>query len=208
MIAAFPLASTGTDANVQVRGVSPRALEVRDNVRITAGRFFQPGLAELVVGRNAVRTYAGLGLGSTRALRRRELDGGRGVRRRGQCLRLRGVVRCQRPERGLQATDERVPVGHGAPRLDLRADRVQGRADVRPTALRAGRARDGVLREAVADPDDPHQGAGLPGRHRDGDRRGVRRVEHHVLGGRRAVARDRHDARARVRRRDGRRSRS
>ena len=51
VIAAFPLAKTGTDANVQVRGVSPRALEVRDNVRITAGRFFQPGLAELVVGR-------------------------------------------------------------------------------------------------------------------------------------------------------------
>ena len=42
VIAAFPLASTGTDANVQVRGVSPRAMEVRDNVRITAGRFFQP----------------------------------------------------------------------------------------------------------------------------------------------------------------------
>jgi putative ABC transport system permease protein len=65
VIAAFPLASTGTQANVQVRGVSPRALEVRDNVRIAAGRSFQPGLAELMVGRNAVRTYAGLGLGST-----------------------------------------------------------------------------------------------------------------------------------------------
>jgi putative ABC transport system permease protein len=65
VIAAFPLASTGTDANVQVRGVSPRALEVRDNVRVVAGRFFQPGLAELVVGRNAVKTYRGLGLGSS-----------------------------------------------------------------------------------------------------------------------------------------------
>ncbi len=64
VIAAFPLASTGTEANVQVRGVSPRALEVRDNVRITAGRFFQPGLAELVVGRNAVKTYRGFELGS------------------------------------------------------------------------------------------------------------------------------------------------
>src|SRR5512136_3285547 len=64
VIAAFPLASTGTEANVQVRGVSPRALEVRDNVRITAGRFFQPGLAELVVGRNAVNIYRGFKLGS------------------------------------------------------------------------------------------------------------------------------------------------
>src|SRR5512136_1593401 len=63
VIAAFPLASSGTDANVQVRGVSQRALEVRDNVRIVAGRFFQPGLAELVVGSNAVKTYRGLDLG-------------------------------------------------------------------------------------------------------------------------------------------------
>jgi len=65
VIAAFPMASTGTDANAQVRGVSPRALDVRDNVRIAAGRFFRPGLAELVVGRNAQNSYAGLGLGST-----------------------------------------------------------------------------------------------------------------------------------------------
>jgi len=65
VIAAFPLSRTGTVANVQVRGVSPRVLEVRDNVRIAAGRFFQPGLAELVVGRNAAKTYSGLLLGNT-----------------------------------------------------------------------------------------------------------------------------------------------
>lgn len=59
----FPLRSTGTDANVQVRGVSPRALEVRKQVRITEGRFFQPGLFELVVGRNATHSYTGLELG-------------------------------------------------------------------------------------------------------------------------------------------------
>src|SRR5512136_2171472 len=41
VIAAFPLASTGTDANVQVRGVSPKALDVREGVRIKEGRFFQ-----------------------------------------------------------------------------------------------------------------------------------------------------------------------
>ena len=64
VIAAFPLVRTGSVANVQVRGVSPRVLEVRDNVRIAAGRFFQPGLAELVVGRNAVKTYSGFLLGS------------------------------------------------------------------------------------------------------------------------------------------------
>lgn len=65
VIAAFPLAKTGTDANAQVRGVSPRALEVRDNVRLVEGRFFRPGLTELVVGRNAQRSYAGFDLGAT-----------------------------------------------------------------------------------------------------------------------------------------------
>ena len=65
VIAAFPLKKTGTDANVQVRGVSPRVLEVRDRVRITEGRMFRSGLNELVAGRNVAGTYSGLDLGRT-----------------------------------------------------------------------------------------------------------------------------------------------
>jgi putative ABC transport system permease protein len=61
----FPLISTGTDANVQVRGVSPNVLQVRTSVKIVAGRMFQSGLAELVVGKNASATYSGLKLGHT-----------------------------------------------------------------------------------------------------------------------------------------------
>ena len=64
MIAPFPLISTGTDANVQVRGVSPTALEVRKTLKIVEGRFLQPGLTELVVGKNVSGTYAGLKMGS------------------------------------------------------------------------------------------------------------------------------------------------
>jgi putative ABC transport system permease protein len=64
VIAPFPLRSTGTDANVQVRGVSAKTLEVRRKIKIVKGRFFQPGLAELVVGHNAANTYSGLTLGS------------------------------------------------------------------------------------------------------------------------------------------------
>jgi len=64
VIAPFPLRSTGTDANVQVRGVSSRTLDVRKQVKIVQGRFFQPGLAELIVGHNAANTYSGLTLGS------------------------------------------------------------------------------------------------------------------------------------------------
>ena len=63
VVAAMPLRSTGTDANTQVRGVSPQALLVRDTVRIAEGRMFRPGLTELVVGKNAARAYRGFDLG-------------------------------------------------------------------------------------------------------------------------------------------------
>jgi putative ABC transport system permease protein len=59
-----PLISTGTDANVQVRGVSPNVLEVRKFVKIVQGRMFQAGLDELVVGKNASKTYQGLTVGN------------------------------------------------------------------------------------------------------------------------------------------------
>jgi putative ABC transport system permease protein len=59
-----PLITTGTDANVQVRGVSPNVLDVRKFVKITQGRMFQSGLYELVVGSNASKTYRGLTLGN------------------------------------------------------------------------------------------------------------------------------------------------
>jgi len=65
VIGAFPLIKSGTDANNQIRGMTPLVLEVRPSVKISDGRFFRPGLAELVVGSNAVKTYRGLELGST-----------------------------------------------------------------------------------------------------------------------------------------------
>jgi putative ABC transport system permease protein len=61
----IPLISTGTDANVQVRGVSPNVLEIRKFVKIPQGRMFHSGLDELIVGKNASKTYAGLTLGNT-----------------------------------------------------------------------------------------------------------------------------------------------
>lgn len=63
VIGAFPLMTTGTDANVQIRGVYERVREVRPNIEMTEGRFFKAGIAELVVGKNAVTTYRGFGLG-------------------------------------------------------------------------------------------------------------------------------------------------
>ena len=65
VIAAIPLRSSGTDANVQFRGVSGAVRRVHESVRVTRGRMFAPGLMEIVVGKNAASTYAGLTLGNT-----------------------------------------------------------------------------------------------------------------------------------------------
>jgi putative ABC transport system permease protein len=65
VVAPFNLRSSGTEANVQVRGVSPRVLDVRKNVRMREGRFFRPGVTELVVGSGAAHAYEGLTLGSS-----------------------------------------------------------------------------------------------------------------------------------------------
>jgi putative ABC transport system permease protein len=68
LVAPIPLISTGTDANVEVRGVSKNVLEIRKNIKIVEGRMFSPGLTEIVVGKNANASYAGLTLGNTISL--------------------------------------------------------------------------------------------------------------------------------------------
>jgi putative ABC transport system permease protein len=61
----LPKRSTGTDANVPLRGVVPAAFEVRERLEITAGRQFEWGLNEVIVGTGAAREFAGLDLGSS-----------------------------------------------------------------------------------------------------------------------------------------------
>ena len=65
VIIAVPLARSGTDANVPLRGLSPKALTVRPTVKITEGRMFQPGTSEIVVGRAATKQFSGVSIGST-----------------------------------------------------------------------------------------------------------------------------------------------
>jgi len=60
----LPKRSTGTDANVPLRGVEPAALLVRDNLKIVQGRMFEWGKDEVIVGRGAAREFAGLDVGS------------------------------------------------------------------------------------------------------------------------------------------------
>lgn len=65
VVANLPKRSTGVDANVEVRGVGPEARQLRPQVHLIAGRWFRPGMRELVVGKGAEAQFAGLGLGKT-----------------------------------------------------------------------------------------------------------------------------------------------
>jgi putative ABC transport system permease protein len=65
VIANLPLKESGADANVQVRGVTPRAFLVHRGIRIVdGGRMMTPGTYEMMVGKNASASYAGATLGS------------------------------------------------------------------------------------------------------------------------------------------------
>ena len=68
IVAPIPLISTGTDANVQIRGVSKNVLEIRRQIKMVEGRMFTPGLAEIVVGKNANKSYSGLTVGNAISL--------------------------------------------------------------------------------------------------------------------------------------------
>jgi putative ABC transport system permease protein len=68
LMAPIPLRSTGTDANVELRGVAPNVFAIRSNIKVIEGRMFRHGLNEIVVGKNAKATYSGLTLGSTISL--------------------------------------------------------------------------------------------------------------------------------------------
>ena len=60
VIVNLPKRSTGTDANVPMRGVEPSAFQVRDKVKLLDGRMFDWGKDEVVVGVGAAREFAGL----------------------------------------------------------------------------------------------------------------------------------------------------
>jgi putative ABC transport system permease protein len=59
----------GARAGLVVRGVEPAVLAVRPEIKIVAGRMFEPGLREMLVGRSAFDEFAGLGIGDEVALR-------------------------------------------------------------------------------------------------------------------------------------------
>lgn len=64
VIVDVPKRSTGTDANVPLRGVEPGAFAVRPQLEIVEGRRFTEGRNEIIVGRAAAGQFAGLDLGN------------------------------------------------------------------------------------------------------------------------------------------------
>ncbi|MXY58280.1 MAG: FtsX-like permease family protein [Gammaproteobacteria bacterium] len=72
MVADVPKRSTGTDANLIVRGVSPDAFTLHDEVVIVEGRRFVPGRGEIIAGRGAHVEFAGIDIGNSVKLRQSE----------------------------------------------------------------------------------------------------------------------------------------
>jgi putative ABC transport system permease protein len=71
VVASFKRLSDGADVNVSVRGVTMRAFDVRGGLRVVAGRAFQSGLDEIVVGER-VRERFGFDVGSRVVIARRQ----------------------------------------------------------------------------------------------------------------------------------------
>jgi putative ABC transport system permease protein len=61
----LPKRSTGTDANVPLRGVEQAAMAVRGDIRMIEGQRFKPGRNEVMVGAGAARAFARLDVGNT-----------------------------------------------------------------------------------------------------------------------------------------------
>jgi putative ABC transport system permease protein len=64
VIVDVPMKSTGTAANVPLRGVGTQAAKLRQNFKVVEGRTFQPGTFEVIVGRGASLQFAGLLVGN------------------------------------------------------------------------------------------------------------------------------------------------
>jgi putative ABC transport system permease protein len=79
VIVNHPRKSTGTAANLALRGIESAGIGVRRQARVAEGRLFEPGRNEIVVGRAAARQFAGL-------------EVGRSVEWRGSAWAIVGVV--------------------------------------------------------------------------------------------------------------------
>ncbi|MDR3640554.1 MAG: ABC transporter permease [Humidesulfovibrio sp.] len=59
----LPKRGGGTVSNVVLRGIGPKSLELRPQVRLKAGRLPRPGSTEILAGESVARRFEGAGLG-------------------------------------------------------------------------------------------------------------------------------------------------
>ena len=71
-VADIPKRSSGTDANLVIRGVDQAAFDVRPEVRIVEGRNFATGTSEIIAGRGAAAEFAGVEIGGSIQIRQSE----------------------------------------------------------------------------------------------------------------------------------------
>jgi putative ABC transport system permease protein len=72
IVASMKRKEDGADVNVVVRGVTPMAFKVRPAVAVAEGRNFTPGLYEVIVGRKLFDRMAGMGLGRSIRMQKRD----------------------------------------------------------------------------------------------------------------------------------------
>jgi putative ABC transport system permease protein len=65
----LPKKGINSEVNVTLRGIGPAGFAVRPEMKITAGRMFQPAVRELIVGKAAAAQFGGVDIGSHIALR-------------------------------------------------------------------------------------------------------------------------------------------
>ena len=73
VIASKPKKSDNQPTNITLRGVSPMAFKVRNNIKVVEGRMFEPGLYEVIVGKKIADRVKGLNIGDTLRVQRKEL---------------------------------------------------------------------------------------------------------------------------------------
>ncbi|WP_445362892.1 ABC transporter permease [Microbulbifer sp. ANSA003] len=55
--------STGTEANIPLRGLNETGMAMRNNIRMVEGRMFTPGTNEMIVGEGVLREFNGFEIG-------------------------------------------------------------------------------------------------------------------------------------------------
>jgi len=71
VITARPAKATGIPTNITFRGVSPKAFQVRNGIKIVDGRMFTPGLFEVIVGKKIADRLQGVEVGSIIPIQRK-----------------------------------------------------------------------------------------------------------------------------------------